>query len=272
MWFSSIFLLYKRQTIRLHKLMLYFFIFKFCTDAVCLFKIAICTSTTSFFFEIIKASMTSVTQTFLATLITFLCLGIDVVSDSFTHNHYLKIIGIGVTCYLIFNSYYLLGIANLSIKTWCGMLVVLFCGFMNIHVFFMSAQNLKGFYIEFNRLNNQDMNDIRTAHATKIKLYFIFCFITMLYYMGLILEHGYLFVEHVTNKLEYTLEGIKALGTCFVYLAVAFLFHPSLFTPSFRLAQLTFSNVLTIIIYRPYHPITIKKYLSSHLQLEGKKK
>lgn len=107
----------------------------------------------------------------------------------------------------------------------------------------MCMNNAKTFFTEYQRLTSPGMGDIRDAYIIKMRIYFLLCFFVMLYYTGLILQHSYLFVADATDLTEYTLEGVRELVCCFVNAAIATLFHPHMFTLSFRLAQISFNEV-----------------------------
>eukprot|EP00826_Nyctotherus_ovalis_P065108 TRINITY_DN9561_c0_g6_i1.p1 TRINITY_DN9561_c0_g6~~TRINITY_DN9561_c0_g6_i1.p1 ORF type:complete len:261 (+),score=29.44 TRINITY_DN9561_c0_g6_i1:739-1521(+) len=244
MWVISIYKLYNNQAIYLHKLMLGFFIFKLCADSVCLLRATICKpSTACLITEVIKSSMASVSQTLLAVLITLLCLGAGVMNSGFGQRQYYKVTLVSLACYLVFNGYYLIGLTNELIKTFCGVLIILFCGYMQMSVFSMSLHNIKSIYEELQQPENQITVDISMAYLTKIKLYIVLCFFTMIYYLGLILIHTYLFIVEATDKMEIGLEGVKAVSSCIMYFTTALTFYPCFFTPSFRLAQTAIEEV-----------------------------
>ena len=171
-------------------------------------------------------------------------------NDMFLQEDYFKLTIVSLFCYLAFNGYYLIGLTSIIIKIFCSILTILFCSCMCFIILILCTRNIKSFFKEFQRLTYLDMNDMRIAYGKKVKLYFAFCFFTLIYYMGIILTQFYLLPPlkeqkeirwEATHKTEHILEGIKAISSCVIYSIIALLFHPRLFTPSFRLATVLHS-------------------------------
>eukprot|EP00826_Nyctotherus_ovalis_P010612 TRINITY_DN1278_c0_g1_i2.p1 TRINITY_DN1278_c0_g1~~TRINITY_DN1278_c0_g1_i2.p1 ORF type:complete len:294 (+),score=37.36 TRINITY_DN1278_c0_g1_i2:741-1622(+) len=244
LWATSTFLIYKSQSVIIHKAALCLLVMRFLIDLANLLRISTCSPTSvPTLTTLIEAASKSVFQTFSSPFIYILALGTYVTSNSLPRKQVLAMVGVSFYCYLVFSSHYILGMENVLVKTVTRILIIALYIYMAFIVFNLSIGNIKILHGQQRSIAEQDLTEIQRELEKKMRIYFAFGVLIDLCYIGGILEHMYLLVANLKDVELHWIEGIESLVYWFAYLIIVFLFNPCFFTANFRMTQIVPSEV-----------------------------